>query len=100
MRFVISQRAETNLISVADYLNPISPQGARSVSRVISATLHLLRHNPRLGLPTSEPNIFYLPTKKHGYLVYFERLPAQITVVAIRHHAQERLFESEKGLEL
>lgn len=61
-----SPRAISDLIGIADYLVPRSPEGAKSVEAAIHRTLELIATFPRAGRVVKQrPNVRVMPVGRY-----------------------------------
>jgi len=65
--------------------------GAASANRVrdhLRKRMEGLRHNPRLGVRTSDPDIRILPPTRYPYRIYYTITDEAIVILHIRHSAR------------
>jgi len=64
---------------------------AASANRVrdhLRKRMESLRHNPRLGVRTSDPDIRILPPTRYPYRIYYTITDEAIVILHIRHSAR------------
>jgi|SRR5271165_5154429 len=65
--------------------------GAAAADRVrdhLRKRMESLRHNPRLGVRTSDPDIRILPPTRYPYRIYYTVTGEAIVILHIRHSAR------------
>ena len=81
--------ALADLESILHYIALQSPQGARKVQIRIQESIDVLALYPGLGIPTKDPAIRRLTATPYPYLIFYEPLPNEVIIHAIRHGARD-----------
>ncbi|WP_438752016.1 type II toxin-antitoxin system RelE/ParE family toxin [Pararhizobium sp. O133] len=85
MKLRYTKPALADLKDLAGYLDPRSPQGARSVRLRIKTLIERLPEQPYVGKRTEDSTIRLLTTAPYPYLIFYEATDDSIIVHAIRH---------------
>ena len=89
LRLLFDRQALTDLAAIRDYL--IAEAGTVIAERVrthLRNRMESLRHNPRIGVRASEPDIRVLPPARYPYRIYYTILPNAIVILHVRHSAR------------
>jgi plasmid stabilization system protein ParE len=95
MRVRYSKRAFADREAIFQYLNELSPQGARSVKQSLVYAIRLLGLHPYMGPPTDFPGVRELNVPRRPYKVYHRVQANEVWVIHIRD-ARQRPWEGEK----
>jgi plasmid stabilization system protein ParE len=89
IRYTVPALADLN--SILDYIDALSPQGAKRVQARIQTVIDLLLSHPHIGVRTGDPAIRRLTTLPCAHLVFYEIAEAEIIIHAVRHAARNPL---------
>lgn len=91
-----SERALSDLKTIADHISQRRPSGAVSVMRRIEATVELIGQYPGIGRKVrARKGVLALPVGKYPYRVYYRIEDGRPFIVHIRHGAR-RLPEKDE----
>jgi len=83
-------RALGDLREIARYIAEHgSPASAERVRRHLRTRIHRLQKHPRIGRPTSNPDIRILPPTSYPYRIYYTVQGDDIVILHIRHTARQ-----------
>jgi toxin ParE1/3/4 len=89
MKVVFSRPALADLDEILGYLSERSPLPAEHVeARIRRALDHIARHPQAAEEVTQRPGIRRLPIGRYPYVVYFEIVAGEVTVLRILHGAR------------
>lgn len=89
LKIVLHRRAEQDLHEIQSYL--LEEASAQAVERVrahLRRKIQRLASNPRMGRPTSNPEVRILPPTRFSYRVYYTVTSDAVIVLHIRHTAR------------
>ncbi len=89
LKVALHRRAEQDLQEIHDYL--LQTGGAQAAERVrahLRRKVRLLAKSPRLGRPTSNPDIRIMASTRYPYRVYYTLTDAAVIVLHFRHTAR------------
>lgn len=94
MKLHFTLRALSDLEAIADYLVPLSPQGAARVRAAILDSLQNLVQFPNIGHRQTAESVRKLAIRKYKYLIYYSVNDdaEEIVILTIQHGAREREF--------
>ncbi|MGE3144435.1 MAG: type II toxin-antitoxin system RelE/ParE family toxin [Pseudorhodoplanes sp.] len=85
MKLRFTPRARDDLISILDYIDQRSLQGARNVKAAIHKTIEVIAQYPEGGRLAGEQQVRVLPAGRYPYLIYWSVESDGIWIVHIRH---------------
>jgi plasmid stabilization system protein ParE len=88
MKVVFSRPALADLDEILGYLSERSPLPAEHVEARRRALDHIARHPQAAEEVTQRPGIRRLPIGRYPYVVYFEIVAGEVTVLRILHGAR------------
>lgn len=90
-----SAQARADLDGIANYLILRNPAAALRVSNAIRTVIDDLVRHPKRGRRQDSPGVRKLVEPRYGYLIYYhlDEAGSVVTILAVRHHAQDRLFD-------
>jgi plasmid stabilization system protein ParE len=83
-----SRRAEHDVIEILEYLEKVSPAGARNVARTFARTAELIERYPQAGRVAGEQDSRVVQAGRYPYLVYWVADGADVTILHVRHTAR------------
>lgn len=86
LKVVLHRRAEHDLQTIQIYL--LQEAGAQAADRVrahLRAKIHRLANNPRIGRPTTNPDIRILPPTRYQYRIYYTVAREAVVILHFRH---------------
>ena len=86
LRYTISALADLDFI--LEYVDQVSPQGARRIQSRVKTITDLLMTYPHVGLQTEDFSILRITTSPYPYLIFYEVTGDEIIVHAVRHAAR------------
>lgn len=94
MKLHFTLRALADLEAIADYLFPVSPQGAARVRAAILDSLQNLVQFPNIGRKQTAENVHKLIVRKYRYVIYYSvnDEAEEIIVITIQHGSRQREF--------
>jgi len=94
MKLHFTLRALSDLEAIADYLVPLSPQGAARVRAAILDSLQNLVQFSNIGHRQTAESVRKLAIRKYKYLIYYSVNDdaEEIVILTIQHGAREREF--------
>ena len=94
MKLHFTLRALSDLEAIADYLVPLSPQGAAHVRAAILDSLQNLVQFPNIGHRQTAESVRKPTIRKYKYLIYYSVNDdaEEIVVLTIQHGFREREF--------
>ena len=94
MKLHFTLRALSDLEAIADYLVPVSPQGAARVRAAILDSLQNLVQFPNIGHRQTAESVRKLAVRKYKYLIYYSVNDdaEEIVILTIQHGSREREF--------
>lgn len=92
MKLRLTPSAANDFEAILDFLDDVSPAGARNVKADIDAALSRLMLFPRVGKSQSRGRIRRLVTARYAYLLYYvlDVGNDEIVVLNIKHSARAR----------
>jgi plasmid stabilization system protein ParE len=84
MRVRYAPRARDDLVTILDYLDRRSPQGARNVKRSIQKALELIGDYPEGGRLAGHEGVRVLPAGRYPYLIYWSIEGGDAWIIHIR----------------
>jgi len=81
--------ALADLDSILSYIAAESPRGAKRVQARIHAIIDLIAEHPQIGPRTDNPAIRRMAVSPYPYLVFYEPMPDQVIIHAVRHGARD-----------
>ena len=79
----------TDLLDIRAYLLTKTDTGtAERVRAHLRLRMEKLRHNPRLGVRTSEPDIRVLPPTRYPFRIYYTITADAVVILHVRHSAR------------
>src|SRR5262245_40903135 len=89
LRIVLHRRAESDLRDIQSYhLKEATARAAENVRAHLHRRIQRLADNPRMGRPTSDPEIRILPPTRYQYRVYYTIGGDAVIILHIRHTAR------------
>ena len=89
LKLRLDVQAWDDLSAIREHL--MAEASAASANRVrdhLRKRMESLRHNPRLGVRTSDPDIRILPPTRYPYRIYYTITDEAIVILHIRHSAR------------
>jgi plasmid stabilization system protein ParE len=85
MRVRYTPRARDDLEVIFQFLDQVSPSGARSVKQTLERRIRLLADVPFIAPATDEPGVYELSIVRYPYKVYYRIEGDEVRIVHIRH---------------
>lgn len=85
MRVRYTPRARDDLQAIFDYIDGVSPAGARMVKQTLERRIRLLGDIPFIAPATEEPGVYELSIVRYPYKVYYRVENEEVRIVHIRH---------------
>jgi plasmid stabilization system protein ParE len=94
VRIGFTDQALSDLGAIADYLDPVSPQGRRSVGAAIRTSIENLALFPRMGRLQTVPRVRKIAAGKYPYWIYYtvDDAADEVVIIAIQHASRARPF--------
>jgi toxin ParE1/3/4 len=89
MKLRYTRRARDDLQAIYDYLDQVSPFGAKSVKQTLERRIRLLGDIPFMAPATDEPGVFELSIVRYPYKVYYRVENDEVRIVHIRHTSRQ-----------
>ena len=89
LKLRLDPQAAKDLKEIRAY--PVAEAGPAIAERVrnhLRRRIEFLQHNPRLGVPATEPDIRILPPTRYPYRIYYTITPDAVVILHIRHSAR------------
>ena len=89
MKLRLDPQAAKDIKEIRAYLlAEAGPAAADRVRSHLRKRMEGLRHNPRLGVATTEPDIRILPPTRYPYRIYYAIMPDATVILHVRHSAR------------
>ena len=95
MRVRYTPRARDDLQAIFDYLDQVSPAGARMVKKTLERRIRLLGDIPFIAPATEEPGVHELSIVRYPYKVYYLVENDEVRIVHVRHTSRRPPVVSE-----
>ena len=89
MRVRFTPRARNDLVSILDYIDERSQQGAHNVKRAIRSVIELIGQAPESGRLSGVADAHVLPAGRYPYLIYWAIVEGEVWILHIRHAARQ-----------
>jgi toxin ParE1/3/4 len=89
LRIILHRRVQWDLQDIQSYLlQHATARAAENVRAHLQRRIRLLGDNPRIGRPTSDPEIRILPPTRYQYRIYYAIAADAVIILHIRHTAR------------
>lgn len=95
MKVRYTPRARDDLQAIFQFLDQVSPSGARSVKQTLERRIRLLADVPFIAPATDEPGVYELSIVRYPYKVYYRIERNEVRIVHIRHTSRRPPDASE-----
>ena len=95
MKVRYTPRARDDLQAIFQFLDQVSPSGARSVKQTLERRIRLLADVPFIAPATDEPGVYELSIVRYPYKVYYRIERSEVRIVHIRHASRRAPDASE-----
>jgi plasmid stabilization system protein ParE len=83
-----TRRAENDLVEILDYLELLSPRGARKVAATLREAIGAVSDHARSGKRTGKPAILAKIVPRYPYKIFYRLGDDSIDILHIRHAAR------------